>query len=871
MPGEYPKDSSDIIRASNDVWLKYRYGYRFLPFNLLSHKAWCRHFAASTAFVGALFGSNCAHAENSVVGSGTSERLLNSMQSTDILMLAVFGGAMSFALMSASWLIRERKKVIDENRKLKTHLADLRANNDRNEALINIPEQRIVVWNGTDEKPAVVGTLTKASGAPENRASFLAFGKWLNSHSASLFENALIQLRTAATSFDLTLKSNGGGVIHAQGRVSGSHAFVRFVELDGERADHASLKADHAELVSTFETLQALFLKLPMPLWLTRKDGSLSWTNQAYATAVEASSPKDVVEKQIQLFDQEQWRTIQDEQKENGHFDGLCPVTISGDRKNVRAYSVKTDNAAAGIAQDKSDVEIIQAALKETVDSHSKMLDQLATAVAIFDKSQRLTFYNSGFQQLWKLEPSFLDSEPTNTEVLDAMRDQKLLPEHPDWRKWTDSQLAIYTALEPAEEWWHLLDGQTIRVVASPRNQGGVTWVFENVTEQLALESNYNALMQVQGETLDHLNEAVAVFGSNGKLKLFNPALEELWQSTDITIAEGLHVARVIEKWTDSISNEGDLENILGKVTGFDDERASLQGRLQLRDDSTLKYSLVPLPDGQTMLTFANVTASVNFEKALKDRAEALEESGHLKSKFIQHVSYELRAPLTTISGFGELLETAGIGKMNSKQAEYLSHINESAGQLCAIVDDILDLTSIDAGTMILDLVQVDFEKTVDEALQSLAPVMEAKKISTEIDIADKSRRMTGDGERLSQILHNLLSNAVNFSPYGGRISIQANVVSDYHEIRISDEGPGVAAEMKSSVFDRFEGRSPDGKRQGTGLGLSIVKSFIELQGGSIAVCESYERGACFVCRLPLDPENGMPGTTSNNSLSSVA
>ena len=190
---------------------------------------------------------------------------------------------------------------------------------------------------------------------------------------------------------------------------------------------------------------------------------------------------------------------------------------------------------------------------------------------------------------------------------------------------------------------------------------------------------------------------------------------------------------------------------------------------------------------------------------------------------------------------------------------------------MCAIVDDILDLTSIDAGTMNLDLAEVNFEQTLESALQSLAPVMDAREITAERDISNQSRTVIGDEDRLAQILHNLLSNAVNFSPEGGKISIGADVVEGYHEIRIADQGPGVHEDMRTSVFDRFEGRSPDGKRQGTGLGLSIVKGFIELHGGSIEVADTDERGACFVCRLPLNPESSMFDLSDDANISSVA
>ena len=361
---------------------------------------------------------------------------------------------------------------------------------------------------------------------------------------------------------------------------------------------------------------------------------------------------------------------------------------------------------------------------------------------------------------------------------------------------WQSTQL-----IEPVEDWWHLVDGQTIRVVVTPRNQGGSTWIFENVTERLALESNYNALMRVQGETLDHLNEAVAVFGSNGQLKLFNPALEELWENADISAQEGLHISRIIEKWSATVGNTDELQKILGSVTGFDDARSSLDGRMELLDRRTIKFSLVPLPDGQTMLTFVDVTANVDLERALRERAEALEASDLLKGKFIQHVSYELRAPLTSISGFGEILNMGGVGALNEKQSEYLSHINASAVVLRNLVDDILDLASIDAGTMKLEIDSVELDQIVKTSFENHSEEMSRKGVRCEVDIDPSSEAVKGDPDRLLQIIGNLTSNAVNFSPDGGLISITASRNGDFHEIRVMDEGPGIEPSEFETIF----------------------------------------------------------------------
>ena len=151
-------------------------------------------------------------------------------------------------------------------------------------------------------------------------------------------------------------------------------------------------------------------------------------------------------------------------------------------------------------------------------------------------------------------------------------------------------------------------------------------------------------------------------------------------------------------------------------VTGFDESRQSKSGHIELSSGAVLAFAQVPLPKGQTMLTFIDVTDSVNVERALTERNDALRRADQLKNEFVQHVSYELRSPLTNIIGFTELLELPSTGALTERQREYLGHISTSSATLLAIVNDILDLASIDAGMMELDLEDVETRKRLSRA-----------------------------------------------------------------------------------------------------------------------------------------------------------
>ncbi len=773
------------------------------------------------------------------------------LDSSEVILLALFGGAMSFALMAAFWLIRERNRAGDEIKHLHANLAHLKAVNERNEALVNVADQRVVMWNGNQNTPVVLGSLSKTIGAPNSKSEFICFGKWMTSDSCKTFEKALQGLRKSADAFDMPLQTCSGGIIEAQGRTSGGFAFVRFIELSGERAALAHLETEHTRLLSTFHSIQSLFDRLDMPVWLSSTQGVLYWANKAYANAVEAVNSIAAVDNGTSLFDKTERLQIKTSIEKTGIFNGTLPAIISGDRKTLDIVEIAVESGGAGIAIDRSDADSIRNELKQTIESHSNTLDQLASAIAIFDQDKKLKFFNSSFQDLWNFDDGFLASNPSNADVLGAMREKKRLPAQPDWRKWRDKQLEIYQAIDSRQDWWHLTDGITLRVVVSPQTLGGATWIFEDVTEQLALRSNYNSIVRVQGETLDHLSEAVAVFGSDGKLRLSNPALEKLFNKQSKEIKTGIHISDLSIILSENLKSKDVWDDIVGVITGLDDTRASAAGRLYLTGGKIIDFALVPLPDGQTMLTLVDVTANVNIERALTERNDALEESDHLKNQFLQHVSYELRTPLTNISGFGELLSMEQTGKLNATQKDYLDSINASSASLKTIIDDILDLATIDAGAMELELRQFEVAPILRGIIESLTHATIENHVSINAHVAENANVLIADSTRFRQILYNLVTNAINHSPDGAEVNIYFEKNDNEFVVAVSDQGPGISIDERDKIFNRFQSMSKGDTRKGAGLGLSIVKSFVELHGGTVSIESAGKRGSKFVCSFP--------------------
>ena len=272
----------------------------------------------------------------------------------------------------------------------------------------------------------------------------------------------------------------------------------------------------------------------------------------------------------------------------------------------------------------------------------------------------------------------------------------------------------------------------------------------------------------------------------------------------------------------------------------------------------------VPLPDGATLVTFLDVTDTVNVERALRERNEALETADALKVDFVHHVSYELRSPLTNIIGFAQLHGRAEhSARSASKQREYLGYINTSTNALLAIINDILDLATIDAGAMKLNLGPVDIRRTMNAAAEGIRDRLIKDNITLDIRAASDIGSFTADERRVRQVLFNLLANAVGFSPPGATITLSAERRPDAVVFAVTDNGPGIPPEVQDRVFDWFESHSQGSRHRGAGLGLSIVRSFVELHGGTVTLDSAVGQGTTVECSFPLEqhaePERRRP------------
>jgi len=616
------------------------------------------------------------------------------------------------------------------------------------------------------------------------------------------------------------------------------------------------LSEEKTILMNELEHAKRALDTVPYPIWYRDKNLKVVHHNKAYKAAIEgATAPSGVPELDKKMPAQaaqavESGKVTSDRRH----------IIVGGERKlyDLMEIPVENEGITIGCGLDLTEVEL----LKEDLTRHNSAMDDFlessASAMAIYGSDMRLKSFNYAFVALWKLDELWLESYPTYGEILENLREKRKLPEQANFQLFKQQQIKLFRDLiNPKEEFFYLPDGKALRVLAIPHALGGIMFAYEDVTDRLALERSYNTLIAVQRETLDNLHEGVAVFGEDGRLKLSNPNYVRLWNLPEELAKSEPHVRDIIEKCKPLYSYD-DWDSFKQAHLQQMQTREMRAQHLERADGKVIDWRKVPLPDGATLITYLDITDSAHLERSLRERNEALQEADKLKSEFLANVSYELRSPLTSISGFSEMLTQEYFGTLSEKQREYVDGIYDSSQRLMQLINDILDLASIEAGYMRLEIAQFDIAKMIKSVSSLIQERAKEHNLQLKVESAAKIGKMFGDETRIRQILFNLLSNAIKYSAPGDTISFGAKTNGDNEiTIWVQDQGQGIPEAEQEAIFSTFyRGKNPEAsknksaKRSGTGLGLSIVKSFIELHGGHIELTSEPGKGTRFECHF---------------------
>jgi len=379
------------------------------------------------------------------------------------------------------------------------------------------------------------------------------------------------------------------------------------------------------------------------------------------------------------------------------------------------------------------------------------------------------------------------------------------------------------------------------RAVQLSRTHGGTIFEYDEIAEEFSARATLNA-----DEGQSALLRAIRLRRGEGAVGQM-AVTREPFQIPDIA-AEGTYESRIRAAMLAS-----GTRSVLA-IPLLHEER--LVGGLVVtrRTPGAFSAEVVEL-----LRTFATQSAlaiqNARLFREIEEKSRQLEVASQHKSEFLANMSHELRTPLNAIIGFSEVLSGKMFGELNEKQEEYSNDIHASGQHLLSLINDILDLSKIEAGRMELELSDFHFPTAVDKALMLVRERAGRRSIALQLNVDQRLGEVRADERKVRQVVLNLLSNAIKFTPEGGRIEVGAVTKDGVVEVSVSDTGVGIAPEDQEAVFEEFrQVGTADKKVEGTGLGLTLCRKFVELHGGRIWVKSELGAGSTFTFTIPVRP-----------------
>jgi signal transduction histidine kinase len=674
------------------------------------------------------------------------------------------------------------------------------------------------------------------------------------------------RLRREGAPFSLKITTPDGVYVEADGRTAGARAVVWLLDAGVRGLEDSGVRVEGGREIIARDPTAFLEMWNGAPFMAWRVSGSLKleWANPEYLTALEARSLDQALTRNLQL-DQGAVDLARKAIDTGEAQEETRSAVIAGQLRTMRVRVSPVAGGAAGIAIDVTEAEAARDLLAKQQRAHDETLDHLAEGIAVFDAQRKLVFHNRAFEQMWNLDAGFLADRPAHAAWLDYLKEKRKLPAHANYAEWRARELALYLEVaELPQDFWVLPDGRMLRIARQRHPSGGLLMIFSDITNEVALKSSYDALLQTQKAALDKLHEAVVVFGLDGRLKLSNAAFNAMWRLEEGAISDGMAFDAVVGACEKLFHDKAEWAKVRGRITDPSPEaRTEYRGEMRRSDESVLKFLTRPLPDGATLVAFQDITADRRVEDALRERAEAFETADKLKGQFVENVSYQLRNPLQAIYGNAEMLAHKVFGPLNDRQVEQVDSIIEASGSLSKLIDNILDVAMVEAGNVVLDPAPMDVFEAITESVQMAASKARDTEVPIRVKCDPKIGTINADQKRITQVIVNLLSNALRHTERGDTITVSAERLDGVVRLTVSDTGKGMAFDQQARAFDSFE----SGDRRGAGLGLALVRSFVEMHGGWVALSSEPGRGVTVTCHLPEHaPNTGPPPPPSRKA-----
>lgn len=637
----------------------------------------------------------------------------------------------------------------------------------------------------------------------------------------------------------------------------GGAALVWVFDFSDSESELVKLRAEAAQARGDSAALASLIEAAPMPMWFRRRDGRLQQVNHAYVTAVGGESADAVIAAGTELIEPQDGLTAMQVARQAAEkgvpIERMVALTISGQRRTFRASDLPLgDEGIAGYAVDIEDMEEMARSYRAYREAQRSLLDQLTAGVAQFDARRQLTFANRNFLRIFQLAQGNVAEPLPFDRFLDLARNAARLPEVRDFPLWRRERSEWFAASDTVEEAWPLSDGTHLRILASPMPEGGLLLIAEDRTEQLQLSAARDTLLRTRTATFDSLYESVAVFAPDGRLQTWNRRFASDWGLEAEFLDTHPHVEQLRDHIAERLIRPKTAKAVADAIRSATLDRRQSGGRAALADGRTLRYSGVPLPDGNGLLAVLDITDSQKAEAALKERNAALVEADAIKTRFLANMSYELRTPLTSIGGFAELLQAGLGGDLNEQGQEYVTDILASVGRLGEHIESVLDLSQSEAGMLPLAREEIDLFHLVVSVVEERMGRIEAGGLTLDLRGDNSAGKIVGDQRRLARAIGHLLDNAVAATPGGGRILVDVSRSADGARIVVSDNGPGMDAPALARALGGLK-IGADGKtmERRQGIGLPLARQLVEAHGGRLEVLSEPGQGTAAIVDLP--------------------
>lgn len=606
----------------------------------------------------------------------------------------------------------------------------------------------------------------------------------------------------------------------------------------------------HREIYNNYKIdlrlLGALMDQINFPIWQRDNDMRIVFCNVKYCETVNETRENILRKGDINLFTnsvdiaKKALRTNKPQYFEQNIFiQGKANlnqiVEIPFDSINDKHGNLGT----VGFAIDLNDLQNARDKLRQQTDLQKKILENTNDAVAIFGPNQRLEYFNAIFAELWKLDEDWLRNYPSFSHILDKLQEKRRLPEQANFVKFKKDSLEMFQNLiSTKEDYYYFTDGTVLKVIAIPYHQNGILLLYRDLTNQINLERKYETLLHAQKSTLEHLEEAIIVFGEDKRVKLYNPIYINMWGLSDAMLDSEPHLNDILNE-EKGLFSTNDWQNYEDNFLTVINERKFSETKIKRTDDVILTQRIIPLADGDILVIYTDITDTENVERSLIAERIAYEQADAIKTNFLSNVSYELRSPLTSIMGFSEILMMSE-ENTKTKTYSYLKAIFDSSISLKSLIDNIIDISTIDAGYMNLDKKKTrtddiynDLKRNLEDRIQNYA-----HNIRLDMSYSRQLDYFEADRTRLMQMLNVLADNIINITENNKKettIGISFKKENRNLNIELWNDNSSIKENDLHHMYDKFV-KLETSSIKGSGLDLYLAKRIIDLHQGFIDI-----------------------------------